>query len=217
MDKTKLYAMILDEYAMASFCSFTKRYYGTLEDIRGFAEACERTNNNADIAKAFKEYIAGNKDAQYNAAYTNHRFITPVKILPAQWIPSNCPEFEFTNYKWEHLNIYGCPYNMMADKITVNVAFIQEEKECSCCIKAKFINLSVESLIDEGRYDKIKNKFWGHPNVFKVDMSDPDNIITEYRFYVSMETAESIEELIDKLKGKPIDFKNIVNDVFGDG
>lgn len=109
MEKKQYYAICLDEYAMVSFCSFTKKYYGTEDDMMQFAKALETNNTMSDLVQSLNEFSDGNKDVQYYAAYNNHRLATPVIFHPENHLT-------LTDYEWEHLNIwfsllYACRRN----------------------------------------------------------------------------------------------------------
>ena len=102
MDKPQYYALTLDDYATVSFCSFSKFYYGTLDDIIPFMEIMEKENEKPDMIAAFKDFILGNKEVTHAVAYNQQKLLTPVVFH--QGVKQT-----YTDRSWTHKNIYGCP------------------------------------------------------------------------------------------------------------
>ncbi len=120
MDKPQYYALTLDDYATVSFCSFSKFYYGTLDDIIPFMEIMEKENEKPDMIAAFKDFILGNKEVTHAVAYNQQKLLTPVVFH--QGVKQT-----YTDKSWTHKNIYGWPYEMHADRIEVEQAIITHE------------------------------------------------------------------------------------------
>lgn len=210
MEKKQYYAIRLDEYAMVSFCSFTKNYYGTDDDMMQFAEALEKYSRLPELVQAFKEYFVGNKEVQYCAAYNSQRLATPVVFHPEN-------SLILTDYAWEHLNIYGFPYYMHADKIEIEQAIIRHENEYLRCARMKFTNLSYKDEYAKGGKEYLTGHFLGHPQVYKVDKRNRKNIIIEGRFFVKEEKYKTLKEAREHLTVEDLNFKPFMDDVFGDG
>ena len=211
MDKPQYYALTLDDYATVSFCSFSKFYYGTLDDIIPFMEMMEKENEKPDMIAAFKDFILGNKEVTHAVAYNQQKLLTPVVFH--QGVKQT-----YTDRSWTHKNIYGWPYEMHADRIEVEQAIITHEGKYHRCIKAKFINLAYENDLaeEDGVYTPI-GKFWGHPNVFKKDWRDEKNRIIESRFFVSEDNYDTYKDAQEHMDEKYISFDCLMEDVFGDG
>lgn len=210
MEKKQYYAICLDEYAMVSFCSFTKNYYGTEDDMMQFAKALEKNSNMPDLVQSLNEFCAGNKNVQYYAAYNNHRLATPVIFHPEN-------HFILNDYAWEHLNIYGFPYYMHADKIEIEQAIIRYENEFIRCAKMKFINLSYKDEYSKSGKEFLTGHFLGHPQVYKVDKQNRKNIIIEGRFFVQEDKYKTLKEAKEHLSIDDLNFKPFMDDIFGDG
>lgn len=211
MDKPQYYALTLDDYAMVSFCSGSKFYYGTMDDIIPFMEAIEKDDDKPDMVAAFKDFVLGHTDAKHVVAYSKTQLLHPVVFHKGvQQI--------YTNRSWTHKNIYGWPYEMHADRIEVEQAIITYEGKYHRCIKAKFTNLAYEDDLaqEENVYTPIA-KFWGHPKVFKTDWRDKNNRIIESRFFVSEDNYDTYKEAQEHMDEKYISFDCLMEDVFGDG
>lgn len=210
MEKEKYYAIRLDEYAMVSFCSFTKNYYGTDKDMLRFSKALEKQQQLPELVDAFKQYFDGNKEVEYCAAYNSKPLVMPVVFHQEN-------SLTLTDYSWEHLNIYGFPYNMHADKIEIEQAIIRHENEYLRCARMKFYNLSYENEFSKSGKELLTGFFLGHPQVYKVDKRNRKNIIIEGRFFVKEETYKTLKEAREHQSENNLNFRPFMDDVFGDG
>lgn len=204
--KEQFYALLLDDYATVSFCSFAKGYYGTIDDISEFLLGLD---GNESSKVAFEEFKKGNINAEHVVAYNNMKFLTPVIVHSKH-------DYVFEDKHWTHNNIYGCPYEMHAERIEAQQVIIHHENKFLRCIKATFYNLSYEDLIQDDKLVLVK-KFWGHPNIYKTDFSNEGKSVIKSRFFVVEESYESYKEAIDSLNIEKITFKSLMDDVFGDG
>ena len=163
--KEQYYALSLDDYATPSFCSCSKHYFGTLNEISDFML---ELSDMLETKLAFKEYIAGNKNAKHTVAYNETQLLTPV-------VSHNIENYTFNNKEWTHINVYSCPYEMVADKIEIQQIIIHHEKKYLRCIKAKFYNLSYKDVYQDNKLVPIKI-FWGFPEIHKTDFSNEKNL-----------------------------------------
>lgn len=97
----RFYRLLLDDYMAASFTSFDKDYFGTLEDIDGLFKAIREDEDTAerfqDILSVYDQYLSGNTKVTHNVAYRDVPFLVPAKVLGAE-------TSVLTNYSWEHVN-----------------------------------------------------------------------------------------------------------------
>ena len=103
MDDT-LYRLTLDDYSAASFTSFGKSYYGTLEQIGAFIQSLEKDEDlkgrYKELTDAFHQYEAGNTNVQHNVAYQKVPLLEPVKLV-------GTATQRLDNYRWDHTNTWG--------------------------------------------------------------------------------------------------------------
>lgn len=82
----RLYRLKLDDYSAASFTSFSKNYFGTLEQLKGLFDGIRSDKKNAesfsDILSVFDRYLAGEKNLTHNVAYQEIPFLVHAR---AQW------------------------------------------------------------------------------------------------------------------------------------
>lgn len=67
------YRLLLDDYSSASFTSFSKEYFGTLDQLKGLfydmrsdEDIAKRYSN---ILSTFEEFLAGENNLTHNVAY----------------------------------------------------------------------------------------------------------------------------------------------------
>lgn len=62
----RYYRLLLDDYSAASFTSFSKEYFGTLEQLNGLFDDIRSKENTAerysDILSVFDRFLSGEKN-----------------------------------------------------------------------------------------------------------------------------------------------------------
>ena len=105
----RFYRLLLDDYSAASFTSFDKDYFGTLEDIGGLFKAIREDEDTAerfqDILSVYDQYLSGNTKVTHNVAYRDVPFLVPAKVLGAE-------TSVLTDHSWEHVNTWDCIYKV---------------------------------------------------------------------------------------------------------
>ena len=121
----RFYRLLLDDYSAASFTSFDKDYFGTLEDIDGLFKAIREDEDTAerfqDILSVYDQYLSGNTKVTHNVAYRDVPFLVRAKVLGAE-------TSVLTNYFWEHVNTWGCIYKMRGSSPTISSLKISSTK-----------------------------------------------------------------------------------------
>ena len=152
----QLYRLTLDDYSMPGFCSFSTDYIGTMEDIRFFVEAlrgdirCAETESR--LIHACDLYEAGSHDVTYNAAYQKNRLLESVTCL-------GTAETTLTDYTWEHLNTWDCPYDMKCSRAECTHIWVSYEGKYRRCVRVKFSNLQYKNTV--GEYVSFGGMCWG--------------------------------------------------------
>lgn len=201
----QLYLLALDNYAMPAFTSFSKHYFGTLEDIGGFVEALRATEENAKhenrLIGSRDRYMAGDHNATYNAAYQDGRLLVRVKCL-------GTAESMLSNHEWEHLNTWEWPYYMRCTKAESTHVWLSYQGSYVRCIRTRFSNLEYKNT--QGKYTAPSGCYWGYPHQIEEEDS-----ITYNRMYVIEKTFKhKTEALLDmeNFKAKPdIEFREVLN------
>lgn len=71
-ESTPFYCLELNDFATPSFCSFGKKYFGTLPLITSLIDALEADEHffsgYTELINAFQEYIAGNTEVKHSVS-----------------------------------------------------------------------------------------------------------------------------------------------------
>lgn len=127
----------LPDYAKPAFCSFTKRYYGTMKEIDAFL-SCLSHEERAGIGQLSFQ---------------------PVPVLGFR----TSVHMDFT---YDHQNIWGATYNIHCEKIESIHVWVKCEEHFYRCMKAKITNLQFSSEFDPCMRP-IKKMFWGFPHIIE--------------------------------------------------
>ena len=208
---SRYYRLLLDDYSAASFASFDKDYFGTLEDINEFFE---KIKSDKDIVKrqkhilsVYEQFLAGKKDISHIVAYREVPFLVPAKVLATE-------TSTLTNHVWEHLNTWRWPYMMKCDKVECTHIWFSCYGKYSRCVKAQFVNL--EYGMDSEEYKLLGGMIMGFPGIIAGKKGYLYNtlFVEEKVFKNKSEAMKDRNEFIKK--PDPI-FSKFLDDIFGDG
>lgn len=207
----KYYRLLFDDYSAASFTSFDKDYYGTLEQINEFFEEIKKDEELAKrqeyIISVYEKHLAGQKNISYKVAYREAPFIIPAKLLGEK-------TSVHINLSWEHLNTWRWPYIMKCDKAECRHIWLSCYGKYSRCIKANFTNLRYENT--EGEFKKLGDMLWGLPGqISGIDGDLFNRLFVEEKVFKNKKEAMLDFEQFEKTND--INFTEILNDIFGDG
>ena len=200
--KEKIYHIELDDCATPSFVTFGKDYYGTMKNVEEFISKF-KDSERQDLVKAFNEYKQGNADVEISVGFWKNKMLEEVKVYGSKHISSG-------GYEWEHINIWGFPYDMKCDAIESSHYWIKNGKQLCRIIKVKFTNLQYKNTI--GEYTKI-GMIWGFPHIIEFGTYNT-LMVVEKRF-------DTVKELKEDMKSfnsvSDMDFTSFCNDIFADG
>ena len=202
---------MLDDYSAASFTSFGKAYYGTLEQIAGFINSIE---NDADLdgrftelIAAFRQYCSGDLSVTHNVAYQKVPLLEPVKLVGSA-------TQRLDNYRWNHKNTWGWPYAMRCDTVETQHYWISAEGYYARCVVALFENLAYHGVGRE--WNQVGNMLWGFPHIIESS----GNLVTNTLLVEEKRFSKRKDMLADKeafLDSRDVNFEAFCNDIFGDG
>ena len=211
-NKQQYYKLVLDDYATPSFISWYKDFFGTLDEISELIEALKtdrRTReSHQQTIDAFESFLNGNTEAEHIVAYNRQRLLTPVEIIKSS-------DTFLQTVIWDHSNVWDCIYRMKTDAVNVQRAIFKTDGSYVIGIKVHFQKLyyQTQKLDSPDKWNQLKDGFWGFPKLF--DISED---ILRYRLYTAMnrypDLCSAEEDFADE---DQIDFKQIIDDVFGDG
>ena len=208
---SRYYRLLLDDYSAASFTSFSKDYYGTLEQIGTLFEAIKQDEELAERQKyilgIYDRYLAGETKISHNVAYQEVPFLIPAKVLGTETTV-------LTDFSWEHINTWGFPYLVKCDKAECTHIWFSCYGKYSRCIQVQFTNLQCESIT--GKFEPLGSMIWGYPGQIAGDNGDVYNrlFVEEKVFKNKTEAMADKQNFIHSPDPK---FDEFLNDIFGDG
>ena len=208
---SRYYRLLLDDYSAASFTSFSKDYYGTLEQISSLFEAMKEDEEVADRQKyilgIYDRYIAGESKISHQVAYREVPFLVPAKVLGIETTV-------LENHTWEHTNTWGCPYLMKCDKAECTHIWFSCYGKYSRCIQVKFTNLQYENAV--GDYAPLGSMIWGYPEQIAGRNGNLYNrLFVEEKVFKNK--AEAMNDRMNFIHSPDPKFDEFLNDIFGDG
>ncbi len=207
----KYYRLELDDYSAASFTSFGKYYYGTLEDLRGFfgelALDEDFKDRFKDLTSTFQAFEEGQQNLNHNVAFREVPFLVPVRLLHKEKITME-------NYEWEHTNTWGWPYYMRCEKVESEHLWFACGREYCRTTKAVFSKLQYTGTI--GEWSNVGTMLWGFPCILVGDSSGFRNRLAEpEKFFKTKTEAQRDWEMF--ANSPDPDYSEFCNDIFGDG
>ena len=198
LDQKTYYRVDLDDYATPSFITFTKDYYGALEDLNPLV-------NNERVPQDLRNVI---RDSATSGGGTSG---SPL-LIPAQILRSE--KILLENYSWEHLNIWDCPYHMRCDAVESEHLWLFWNGRWLRVMKASFSNLQYETL--SGQWEPIGDQLWGFPGILTGNSERFYNVLAEPERYFKNE-QELLMDWEAFVATPDPDFTEFCNDIFGNG
>lgn len=203
------YVLKLWEPATPAFCSSGKIYVGSKDDLLSVAEAMKGEDGNSETEAAIRNYFAGDHTAVHHIAYQEIPILTPVRVLASSHLV--LPE-----KSWEHMNVWGCPYEMRYASAEIDQIVIKYEGAYHRCVKARLIDLSYKGITDE--WVKAGGAIWGNACVLKTERLPTGNTAFKNLLYVQEDSSEEKEPLVEKLcQPESVILDRLCDEIFGDG
>lgn len=211
MKTEKYYRLELDDYATPSFVSGGKYYFTTADKFKEWLAALERDEQMVVyfdmLSTAFREYMAGNRKVTHTVGYNKVPFFKPATV-------QHCEKTCFENYRWEHINIYGFPYNMRCKLVETTHLWLRCNRKYYRYVEAQFTKLEYESRT--GEWYPLEERFWGYPEVLTTECDITRNRLAEReKNFANQKEAEA--DWLAFCSNPVPDFTEFCNDIFGDG
>ena len=129
----------LPDYSKPAFCTFTKRYFGTMKEINSFLDSLMIEERKCIGKLSFQ----------------------PVPVLGTR--TSN-----ISDYAHEHKNIWSAPYKVHCDLLKSIHVWVKCDDKFFRCLKTQATNLQFSSELNPNMRP-IKKMFWGFPHVIEYD------------------------------------------------
>lgn len=209
MDDTRFYLFSLDDYATASFTSFTKPYFGTTKQFKELVDLFD-DGELEGVENAFYHFVAGEETIEYNAGQIKTRFAKPVEIIDSR-------DIEFGATEFEHENIWGYPYYTKNDGIKGKLYLGKAEERFFIFYNVEIKNLRYALFEDDTDWKKLDGGFWGYPHQLKVTKVSGGFAVKTILCPLEsmMENEKEARERFKTLEN--INLKNFLDDCFGDG
>ena len=198
-------AFVLDDYSKPPFVSGCKTYYGTLDAFEGLLTECR----NEQLIEPYERLRRGEKNIKIDVAYNKEPFGEKVKYV--DWA-----SFTYTKGRYEHENAHGFPYLIYYDHISERRLLLKHGREYVVVYRLEVEGLEYENELSTSGRSAI-NSFWGFPNMIKNRSDTAEKTILVNTLYVTRFKSQDREEAIKELHARCPNFKQFLNDVFGDG
>lgn len=208
----ELYRLQLDDFSAASFTSYGKDYFGTMEQIQSLFDYLR---SGEDLAGKFEyilgvndRYLAGEKEITHNVAYQEVPFLVPATVLREA-------KSVIRDHSWTHMNTWDCSYYMAFRKAENTHLWI------SCCGSfCRVIQAEFEGLlygIDPKDLRPLGSMTLGYPGQIELL---PDGRLRNRLFVIDryFDSKEEAMEDYAKYEVQPNPkYGTILDDIFGDG
>lgn len=208
--KEKYYMLNLYDCATPGFVSFTKEYFGSLDDIETLIKRAE-VNKESSLRAPFEKLKQGIIE-KYHAGHIEVKFAVPITLIAKQDISS-------TAFRYEFINIWGFPYFVDIDKLQGELAAFKWGKKYVVCYKVRLKNMRVtDDLIGKDLPPLyIGNGFWGYPGMLHCKKVGK-NGYTSNALYMTESIFDTKEAALARLNGDaPLNLNRFFEDVFADG
>ena len=205
--KKTLYGITLDDYFSPSFCSSTKTYFGSLDEIQAFIESLEDTEQYLITKEAFKRYLEGDTEATHHVAYSEYRLLETVEVLAEE-------EIKLDKTAWEFLNVWRFPQYMEIDSGSVKKVILKHGKTYLRAIKASVSGLRTADRPDAPKSEWLElcGGFWGHPGILIANENTVHSTL-----YMKEKEYKTKKKAIENFRTDPVSLDCMCEDVFGDG
>lgn len=197
----------LDDYALPGFASGSSLFLGTKSDFKNLLRKSGAEQKR--LKDTFKAFCDGKRTITHYVAYGEKRFAYRAKLLCRRKIKLGA-------YVYEHINIWGFPYNVKTDETELTVALIKFENRYYTYFRARVIN---PILLNEQEQCSLELGYncWGFPGMMKHSVEgDVRSLYNALMVYdASFKHEKEAWDYFSSLKN--VDMKYFYNEVFGDG
>lgn len=203
----QFYEIWLDDFAAPSFCSFSKTYVGTREEILALLKSGGETSG--EYLEAAEGYFAGTGDGEAVLCYNRQKILSPAELIRRKRIVRRSP-------KIVHRNVWDCPYQIRAKKATVELLYTRSRDGAyRRCVKAAFERPEYAGSLDRGWSSMLDGPPWGFPGMLRSDTRT--GTLRGSLAYAEKRFKTKGRMLFDMLRPGKVEFKGFFDDFFGDG
>ena len=224
-----LHTVRLMDYGTPSFCSGCNVYLGNIENIKKVINSLDNESNKKELLETIKDYLNGGK-GEVSVLYE------PAEPLLVPVLLKKRKSYAVNNFEYTFMNVWGCPYYMVADTAHIELNYVKVGKKYCRYIYCLFNNLGYKNnefrdkiektgkftedykeelldIIPEVTYFTKDDNHWGHPGVIITDEG-----LTQNRIYFCDKCFDTYKEVLEDYYNKSeVNLDGFFFDIFGDG
>ena len=205
----EFFMLQLDDLAAPGFYSGRKPFIGSKQELLSVADRLTALNQYPETAKAIKEYFSGNHSAAHTVAFHTIPVLEKVDLI------YSC-RYSLPAKRWEHLNIWGCPYELRITEGEISQVLVRYEDSLMRCIRASLHNLSYLGL--DNTWQLLRGTVWGQAAIMDVTFLSEEHFVMNNLLYVVEDTHSDEEEAIEMMnQPELIQLSSFCDEVFADG
>ncbi len=205
----RYYLFELDDYSAPSCTSFTKPYFGTVEDFKKLVDKLDKEDF-AEMIAAFNQFVQGYREVKHTVCYNLQRLAVPAMLIKEK-------KLHYDNYGFRYKNTYGFYYLCNAEDTNISLYLMKKGRKFYCCYRMRIKNPRFLDDIDKREFPVLE-PFWGFPKMISVETAEDGSRFFENVLLIKENVFESetdANKYFDELK-KP-NLTRFFEDIFGDG
>lgn len=206
--KPSWYSFELNDYSAPSCTSFTKTYFGTIEDFNDVVLEIP-FGIEEELKDTFERFAAGERKIIHNAGFIKKRFAKPAIL-----INENNIVFDSTEYKFR--NTYGFYYYIRFDRAEGKIYLLKQGKSFYVVYRMALTNPQFrDELFSKITWCNLGDMLCGHPGILKYN--DKEKVLVnmlgliESKYDNEQKAIEHFNSLIS------FNLSKFFEDIFGDG
>lgn len=200
------YSFELDDYSAPSCTSFTKLFFGTVEDFRQMLKGIP-SGKMDELKCTFEHFEAGERRITHYAGYIKTRFAIPVQVLGEK-------PFEVKDVNYLYENSYGFYYRIRFTQASGTAYLLKRNKVFYLAYRVKIENPEFCGTQNPAeKWHSLGDMIWGHPGVLKIENTSMENTLALIES--SYENEQVARARFDELS--LYDWSSFFEEVFGDG
>ena len=200
----QFFVLHLPDYVCPPTVTANKLYFGSKDDLTEYLNNKDYRRGLALDEKLLEAFL---KDTKQKIAYNSYQLGEKALVLGDETVISPATE-------WQHMNIWGFPYDMCFDKCLTSVVWMRYKGVYYRCVKPKFLNLSYLNEVTE-EYAFLET-YWGQPGFFKQNgrWLEASLYVIEKKFDGLL---DAMQDMNDFCESTCLEFSNVIEEIFGDG
>lgn len=204
--KPEYFIYELDDYSCPTIASWTKQYFGTIEDFKNLVDNIPG-DGMEELRNTFERFAAGERRIIYHAGQLKVRFAHRIQLIAEK-------PFDLKKLTFKYENTYGFPYKIRMTTAVGRISLFKYDKIYYTVLWAKVERPRYcNENFDGRRWTELGDMIWGFPGLIKMEGKFMKNMlgVIEARFDDEVAAREHFASMSE------IDWQRFYEDVFGDG